>query len=62
MKNLINLVSRLAADTRGTTAIEYGLIATLIAVACIGGFKALGNSNSTGWGSTSTKLTDAMTK
>jgi len=62
MKNLNNLVSRLLADTRGTTAIEYGLIATLIAVACIGGFKALGNSNSTGWGNTSTKLTDAMTK
>ena len=62
MKNLKNLVSRLAADTRGTTAIEYGLIAMLIAVACIGGMKALGSSNSTGWGNTSTKLTDAMTK
>jgi len=55
-----NLLSRLAADRRGTTAIEYGLIAALIAVACIGGFRALGNSNSTGWGNTSTKLTDAM--
>jgi len=62
MRNLKNLASRLLADTRGTTAIEYGLIATLIAVACIGGFKALGNSNSTGWGNTSTKLSDAMTK
>ena len=39
---LKNLVRRLLADTRGTTAIEYGLIAVLIAVACIGGFKALG--------------------
>jgi pilus assembly protein Flp/PilA len=62
MKNLSNLVSRLVADTRGTTAIEYGLIATLIAVAAIGGMKALGDSNSTGWGNTSTQLTNAMTK
>ena len=62
MKNLSNLVSRMAADTRGTTAIEYGLIAALIAVACIGGMRALGSSNSTGWGNTSTKLTDAMKK
>ena len=57
-----NLLSRFVADTRGTTAIEYGLIAAMIAVACIGGMRALGNSNTTGWGNTSAKLTDAMTK
>jgi pilus assembly protein Flp/PilA len=62
MRNLQNFARRLLADTRGTTAIEYGLIATLIAVACIGGMMALGNSNSTGWGNTSAKLSDAMTK
>jgi pilus assembly protein Flp/PilA len=62
MKSLNNLVSRLLADTRGTTAIEYGLIVALIAVACIGGMRALGSSNSSGWGNTSTKLTDAMKK
>lgn len=61
MKNLKNVVSRLAADTRGTTAIEYGLIAMLIAVACIGGMRALGSSNSGGWGNTSSKISDAMT-
>jgi pilus assembly protein Flp/PilA len=62
MKTLNNFVSRLLADTRGTTAIEYGLIAALIAVACIGGFRALGSSNTTGWGNTSAKLTAAMKK
>jgi pilus assembly protein Flp/PilA len=62
MKNLNNFVSRLVADTCGTTAIEYGLIAAMIAVAAIGGMRALGNSNSTGWGNTSAKLTDAMKK
>ena len=62
MKNVNNLVSRLLADTRGTTAIEYGLIVALIAVACIGGMRALGSSNSSGWGNTSAKITDAMKK
>jgi pilus assembly protein Flp/PilA len=33
---------RLGADERGATAIEYGLIVALIAVASIGGMQQLG--------------------
>ena len=33
---------KLAADRRGATAIEYGLIAALIAVAAIGAMSTLG--------------------
>ncbi len=36
------LAHRFAADQSGATAIEYGLIATLIAVAIIAGALALG--------------------
>ena len=61
MKNLQHLASRWLADTRGTTAIEYGLIAMLVAVGAIAGMKALGDSNASGWGNTSEKITDAMT-
>ncbi|HEX2558853.1 Flp family type IVb pilin [Phenylobacterium sp.] len=32
------------ADRSGATAIEYGLIAALIAVACIGGLIAFGDA------------------
>jgi pilus assembly protein Flp/PilA len=32
---VLNLISRLARDENGVTAIEYGLIAALIAVASI---------------------------
>jgi len=39
MKNLVN---RFAKDESGATAIEYGLIATLIGVAIILGATALG--------------------
>jgi pilus assembly protein Flp/PilA len=42
-----NLITRFAKDESGATAIEYGLIATLIAVAIIVGAGALGTSLNT---------------
>ena len=41
MKSLLN---RFVADESGATAIEYGLIATLIGVAIIAGATALGGA------------------
>ena len=38
-----NLMSKFIKDESGATAIEYGLIAALIAVALISGASALGN-------------------
>ena len=44
MRNLV----RLTTDDRGATAIEYGLIAALIAVAAIGAMQGIGTKlNST---------------
>ena len=43
-------LTRFLRDERGTTAIEYGLIATLMGVGIIGGLNALGNSSTGGWG------------
>ena len=40
----MNTFIRLIRDEDGATAIEYGLIASLIAVAIIAGAKALGTS------------------
>jgi pilus assembly protein Flp/PilA len=40
----------LRADRRGATAIEYGLIAALIAVAAIGGMQTLGGGVGGMWG------------
>lgn len=39
-----NLVNRFIQDESGATAIEYGLIAALIAVALIGGATKLGSA------------------
>ncbi len=38
----MKILSRFAKDESGATAIEYGLIAGLIAVVCIAGFTAVG--------------------
>jgi pilus assembly protein Flp/PilA len=43
------MLRRLGADRRGATAIEYGLICALIAVAAIGGMQALGGGSSGMW-------------
>jgi pilus assembly protein Flp/PilA len=40
MKNLMN---RFAKDESGATAIEYGLIAALIAVVCITTWRSIGS-------------------
>lgn len=39
------MLKRFWADESGSTAIEYGLIAALIAVAIIGSLSAVGNSS-----------------
>jgi pilus assembly protein Flp/PilA len=50
---------RLHADQGGATAIEYGLIAALIAVAAIGGMSALGGGAGGMWSNLSTEVQDA---
>ncbi len=50
----------LRSDKRGATAIEYGLIAALIAVAAIGGMKSLGGGAGGMWGKLDTKISDSM--
>lgn len=53
---MVTLISRLLKDESGATAIEYGLIAALIAVALITGATALGNALNTQFNGLSTKL------
>ena len=46
-------------DEQGATAIEYGLIAALIAVAAITAMQSLGNELSTTFNNVKTELTEA---
>lgn len=52
----MNLISRFVRDESGATAIEYGLIAALIAVVVITGVTAVGTKLSTTFTTLSTKL------
>lgn len=51
---------RLRRDKRGATAIEYGLIAALIAMAMLGGLKALGGGAGGMWTNLSTTASQKM--
>jgi len=46
-------------DNSGATAIEYGLIAALISVAVIGGYKAISGELTTQWTDTSSEIQGA---
>jgi len=52
----MKFMNKLLRDEQGATAIEYGLIAALIAVAAIAAMGALGNNLS----NTFTNVSDAM--
>ncbi|HEY0266803.1 MAG TPA: Flp family type IVb pilin [Rhizomicrobium sp.] len=53
----MNLISRFVRDESGATAIEYGLIAALIAVVIITGVTAVGYKLSTTFATINTGLT-----
>jgi pilus assembly protein Flp/PilA len=55
----MNTIARFANDESGATAIEYGLIAALIAVGIIAAATTLGGSLSSLFGRISTKLNTA---
>jgi pilus assembly protein Flp/PilA len=56
---LFKMIRKLKKDESGATAIEYGLIAALIAVAAITAFQAVGTSLQTTFNSVSTELNAA---
>ena len=53
---MTNFVTRFLKDESGATAIEYGLIAALIAVVIITGVTAVGTQRSTTFTNLSTNL------
>ncbi|WP_230293018.1 Flp family type IVb pilin [Croceicoccus sp. Ery5] len=55
----MKLFNEILNDESGATAIEYGLIAALIAVACITALTSLGGSLSNTFGEVDSSLADA---
>ena len=52
--------STFMASTRGTAAIEYGLIAALVAVAAIGAFQSLAAANVRNWNRANSDIADVI--
>jgi pilus assembly protein Flp/PilA len=52
----MTFLKRLVANKRGATAIEYGLIAALIAVAAIGAMSSVGSSLKSTFNNVSTQM------
>lgn len=55
------MLSKLIKDESGATAIEYGLLAALIAVAAIVALESVGNELSTTFSTVSTTMGDSNT-
>ena len=55
----MKFINKLLRDEQGATAIEYGLIAALIAVAAITAMQALGNELTTTFTTVSDTMSDA---
>lgn len=56
---IIRLLNRLLGDRRGATAIEYGLIASLVVIALIASFQAVATVTVGMWGTVDTKVSAA---
>ncbi|OYW22659.1 MULTISPECIES: Flp family type IVb pilin [unclassified Sphingomonas] len=56
---MLKLLRRLAKDRKGGTAIEYGLIASVIVVTLIASFIQLANTTTGIWSNVNTKMDDA---
>ena len=57
---LMPFLKRIAKDTVGGTAIEYGLIVSLVVIACIGAFESVANENTGLWAIVTSKVEGAM--
>lgn len=58
---MIQLIQKFVRDEEGVTAIEYGLIAALIAVVIIGAVSAVGGNLSSVFNAIASNLSNAVT-
>ena len=53
-------LKKIAADRKGATAIEYGLIASLIVIAMIGALNLFANETIAMWSNVETEMSNAV--
>ena len=57
---LTNFLKRIVLCDRGGTAIEYGLIASLVVIACIGALQGVAGETTGMWADIQTKVAAVM--
>ncbi|OYY90588.1 MAG: pilus assembly protein [Sphingomonas sp. 28-66-16] len=56
---MLMLMKRIASDRKGGTAIEYGLIISLVVITMVAAFVEVANSTTSMWGNVNTKIETA---
>ncbi|MEG3083822.1 Flp family type IVb pilin [Sphingomonas sp. PB2P12] len=59
LNRVVNILAGIVRDSRGATAIEYGLILALIVIGMVVGLSALANSTIGMWNKVDTKVSQA---
>lgn len=57
---IIQIMQQLLRDNRGATAVEYGLIVSLVIIAIIVGMQFVADGNSDMWNYVGTRMSDVM--
>jgi len=57
---LTNFLKHIGNDSQGATAVEYGLIISLIVLAMVGALQSVANSNTNQWSTVETRVTEVM--
>lgn len=57
---LTNFLKRMGSDSRGATAVEYGLIVSLIVLAMVGALQSVADANNAQWDYVSEEVDTVM--
>lgn len=57
---MLSYLAAFTSDERGATAIQYGLIVSLMTIVLVAGLVALGGGNGAMWGSVESKVGGAL--
>ncbi|MEM7689599.1 MAG: Flp family type IVb pilin [Pseudomonadota bacterium] len=57
---LTKFLKHIGSDSQGATAVEYGLIISLIVIAMAGALQAVGNANTGQWDGVSDETSNVM--
>ncbi|MEO1489142.1 MAG: Flp family type IVb pilin [Pseudomonadota bacterium] len=60
--NWTKFLKHIGSDNEGATAVEYGLIVSLIVIAMVGALQSVANENTKMWGEIEAKVIEANTK